>query len=206
MGRLLGYGRVSRDEQNVDLQTQGLREAGVSTDLLYIDEGLQGDDWARPALRRLLADVRAGDIVICWHTDRLARDVVLQGLIFREIRAAGAEIRSLTQALDLDLDSPEGRLMAQIQGAMAEYEKSRIKARVNAGISAYRKREGRWGRRRSLIPARVEHAHGLRADGKSMKQIAVVMGVSKSTVERALRGWQPNPGSGAEKYPSRNGN
>lgn len=188
MGRMLAYIRVSREEQNVDMQRQAALEAGVPADLLYTDEGLQGDDWERPALRRLLADVQAGDTVVVWHTDRLARDAVLQGLIFREVRQAGGEVRSLTQTLDLD--SAIGRFHAHIEGAFAELEKARIKERVNTGIAAYRKREGRWGRRRSLRPVQVDHAHALRIEGRSIREIAGLLGVGKSTVERALRGWQ----------------
>ncbi len=179
----IGYARVSRgDSQDIDPQLRALTDAGCET--IYREEasGGQGD---RPELAKAIGKLGPGDVFVVWKLDRLSRS--LRDLLFtlEAITAAGAGFRSVTEAIDTT--TAPGRLMTQMLGAFAEFERAMIRERTMNGLAHARKAGRHLGRRPSLnrhqrdeIIAKAETGQG------SPAQLATLFRVSRSTVQRAL--------------------
>ena len=151
---LIGYGRVSTDDQNLDLQRAALREAGCTR--IY-EEKLSGASRNRPELARLLDHLRSGDVVVVHRLDRLARSTRDLLDIAELIREAEAGLRSLSEPW-ADTTSPAGRMVLTIFAGIAEFERVLIHQRPGAGREAARAREQRRGpaaRSRRLRPRPV---------------------------------------------------
>src|SRR3954464_2434366 len=144
-GTVLGYGRVSREGQDLAQQRAALRAAGC--DRLF-EEKASGGQWDRPELHRLLDHLRPGDVVVVWKLDRLSRSLKDLLHIMERIAGADAGFRSLTE--NIDTTTPAGRMMMQMVGAFAEFERAMIRERTSAGIAAARA-EGRIGGRRKKL-------------------------------------------------------
>ena len=145
-GLLLGYARVSKgDEQNNALQTKALKAAGCRR---LFEEAASGGRWDRPELHRMLDHLREGDTVVVWKLDRLSRSLKDVLHIMERIAKAGAGFRSITE--NIDTTTPAGRMMMQMVGAFAEFERAMIRERTSAGLAAARA-EGRIGGRRKKL-------------------------------------------------------
>ena len=118
---VLGYGRVSREGQDLAQQRDALRAAGCTR---LFEEKASGGRWNRPELRRLLDHLRPGDIVVVWKLDRLSRSLMDLLHIMEKIGEAGAGFRSLTE--HIDTTTPAGRMMMQMVGAFADDAKIAI--------------------------------------------------------------------------------
>ncbi len=178
----IGYARVRTDEQHADLQIQALRKAGCKT--IYTDK-VGGTVRKRPQLERCLNALNPGDVLTVWKLDRLGRSLShLVGLL-EDLKGRGVGFRSLTEAIDTD--TPAGRLMGHIIGALAEFERSLIIERTRAGINAAKRRGVRVGRKPKLSVQEVEHARQLIDGGESPSNIARLLGIGRSTIYRALR-------------------
>ena len=114
-GAILGYGRVSREGQDLAQQRATLRAAGCAR---LFEEKASGGRWDRPELHRLLDHLRAGDVVVVWKLDRLSRSLKDLLHIMEKIGEAGAGFRSLTE--HIDTTTPAGRMMMQMVGAFAD--------------------------------------------------------------------------------------
>ncbi|HYE01268.1 MAG TPA: recombinase family protein, partial [Alphaproteobacteria bacterium] len=136
---LIGYARVSTDEQTTDPQIDALRAAGCKT---IHREHASGADRARPELKRALDRCRRGDVLVVSRIDRLARSLSHLLETIEALDAKGAGFRSLGDPIDTT--SPQGRLTLQILGAVAEFERALIRERTRAGLRAARER-GRVG-------------------------------------------------------------
>jgi DNA invertase Pin-like site-specific DNA recombinase len=151
----------------------------------YIDR-MTGSKDSRPALNGLMTDAqrRKFDAVLVWKLDRLGRS--LRNLVnaLAELEALGLTFISLRD--NLDLSTPSGRLMFQIIGAMAEFERALIQERVRAGPRNARAKGKRLGRPRVIVGA--SRIVSLRAQGRSWAQIVEETGASKGTAQRALIG------------------
>lgn len=134
-GRLIGYARVSTDEQSTDGQIAELRAAGCS---VIIEEYASGVSRARPALIRLLNDIQVGDTLVVVRLDRLARSVTHLLSIVEELDKKRGHFRSLRDPIDTT--TPQGRFSLQVLGAVAELERSLISERTKAGIKAAKAR------------------------------------------------------------------
>ena len=187
--RVAIYGRVSTDGQSVDLQVNELREYAARRNWHiveeYLDVGVSGTKESRPALNRLMADARQRkfDILFVWKIDRFGRS--LKHLVNRlaELESLGVAFVSLRDSLELS--SPAARLMAQLLGAISEFERSLITERVRAGIRNARSKGRRLGRPRLVVDhGRISH---LRANGASLRRISEQLGISLGSVHRALR-------------------
>lgn len=181
-GRRVGYARVSTDDQNLDLQINALRTAGC--DVIFQDQGLSGLALRRPGLEEALLSLSAGDVLIVWRLDRLGRSLIdLLGTIEKlHIREVG--FRSLTETIDTT--NATGRLMFQIMGALAEFERSLIAERTRAGLNAAKQRGVRLGRPSLVNPEQLERARMLSSQGTKQRDIALALGISPSTVSRIL--------------------
>src|SRR5580692_7141659 len=138
-GRLVGYARVSTEEQGTDPQLDELRAAGCST---ILEEHASGADRSRPMLARLLRDIAAGETLVVVRLDRLARSVSHLLSVIEQLEASGAHFRSLRDPIDTS--TPQGMFSLQVLGAVAQLERALIAERTKAGLSAARNR-GRIG-------------------------------------------------------------
>lgn len=178
---LVGYARVSTEDQETRLQLDALAVAGVQT----IFEEKASAVSARPELRRAIASLRPGDTLVVWKLDRLARSLAdLLGII-DTLSQAGASFRSLTEPVDTS--TPMGTFVVQVLGAVAQLERSLIIQRTTAGIRAARARGVEWGRK-PLLPEhqRREVAH-LYACGIPPGDIARAYGISRPLVYRFVQ-------------------
>lgn len=180
---LIGYARVSKIEgQDAAAQVSALRDAGVEK---FFEEQASGGRWDRPQLHRLLDQLRAGDVVVVWKLDRLSRSLSDLLRIMEKIEAAGAGFRSLTEAVDTT--TPAGRMMMQMIGSFAEFEREMIRQRTRAGLDRAR-REGRiGGRRRKLTEQQRKEVIELVSSGrKTAAEAARLFQVHRSTISRTL--------------------
>lgn len=180
---LIGYARVSKgDDQCNALQAKALKAAGC---MRIFEEAASGGRWDRPVLQDMLRHLRSGDVVVVWKLDRLSRSLKDLLHLMERIEAAGAGFRSLTEAIDTT--APAGRMMMQMVGSFAEFERAMIRERTSAGLALARA-EGRvGGRRRKLTEAqRAEIADSVLSGRKSAAEMARLYRVSQPTVSRII--------------------
>lgn len=189
-GLLLGYARVSKgDEQNNALQTKALKAAGCTR---LFEEAASGGRWDRPELHRMLDHLRDGDTVVVWKLDRLSRSLKDVLHIMERIAKVGAGFRSVTE--NIDTTTPAGRMMMQMVGAFAEFERAMIRERTSAGLAAARA-EGRVGGRRKKLDAgkRKEIAESVISGRKSGAEMARLYNISSPTVSRIVAQYRTHP-------------
>ena len=180
---LLGYARVSKgEEQSNAAQPAALARAGCRR---VFEEAASGGRWDRPALQEMLRQLRPGDVVVVWKIDRLSRSLKDLLHLMERIEAAGAGFRSLTEAVDTT--TPAGRMMMQMVGAFAEFERAMIRERTSAGLAQARA-EGRIGGRRRKLSERqrAEIAESVLSGRRSAAEMARLFGVSQATVSRIV--------------------
>lgn len=177
--RLIGYARVSTDDQDLSAQIAALARAGVLPDNMHKDKA-SGVSQRRPGLSLAIKDCRPGDTFIVWKLDRLGRDVIeiltrLKWFVDNEIK-----FKSLTETIDGT--TPGGRFLAAILAANAQYERDVIAQRTTRTMQ-YLKEQGRtFGRERVLTPEMVRSAQNMRDGGTSVSEIAKQFKVSRGTV------------------------
>lgn len=181
---LIGYARVSTDDQEAQLQWDALTDAGCSR--IFQDKA-SGKNTDRPELTAALDYLRAGDTLIVWKLDRLGRSLIDLVSIVDDLRERDIGFKVLTGALSaVDTTSADGRLFFQIIAAMAEFERSLIKDRTKAGLEAA-KAQGRTGGRPTVITDDLlAVAKARKAKGESVSVIAKALGVSRATLYRHL--------------------
>ena len=178
---LLGYARVSKsDDQDPAAQVCALEAVGCRK---IFRETASGGRWDRPELHRLLDQLREGDVVVVWKLDRLSRSLKDTLAILEKIEAADAGFRSLTEAVDTT--GPAGRMMMQMLGAFAEFERAMIRERTRAGLAVARAQGRKGGRRPKLTPPQRAEALAMIKEGrKSAADVARLFGVHPATVSR----------------------
>ncbi|MGW1869667.1 recombinase family protein [Streptomyces mauvecolor] len=183
-GHLIGYARVSTDDQEAQLQLDALSEAGCAR--VFTDKA-SGKNTDRPELTAALDYLRPGDTLCVWKLDRFARSLIDLVNMVDALAERGIGFKVLTGALaSIDPNTPDGRLMLQVVGAMAEFERSLIKDRTRAGLDAARA-QGRTGGRPAVMDAdKLAAAKARRAKGESVTAVATALGVSRATLYRAL--------------------
>jgi len=185
---LIGYARISTNDQNAQLQLDALSGAGCEK--IFTDVASGKTTAGRPQLAACLAYLRPGDTLIVWKLDRFARSLIDLVTQVDELHAEGKGIRVLTGALaSVDPNTSDGRMMMQIIGAMAEFERSLIVERTRAGLAAAKAQGKAGGRKRVLTDDQVRLAAELHAggSGKSLAEIAQLLGSNKATVYRAIQ-------------------
>lgn len=180
---LIGYARVSKgDEQSNAAQLRALKVAGCNR---MFEEAASGGRWDRPKLQEMIGQLRDGDVVVVWKLDRLSRSLKDLLHLMEKIEAVGAGFRSLTEAIDTT--TPAGRMMMQMVGSFAEFERAMIRERTSAGLALARL-EGRIGGRRRKLGDKQQReiAESVISGRKSGAEMARLYGVSEPTVSRII--------------------
>jgi DNA invertase Pin-like site-specific DNA recombinase len=181
---LVGYARVSTQDQNPALQLDALKAAGCEKLFVEKASGAQRD---RPELLAALDYLRAGDSLVVWKLDRLARSLkqLIETVELLESRSIG--LRSLTEAIDTT--TAGGKLIFHVFGALAEFERSIIRERTKAGLEAARARGKKGGRPPALAAKDLAAAKAMLSDPDiTMEEVAKRLQVAPSTLYRHLPG------------------
>ena len=179
---IIGYARVSTNDQETATQVAALKAAGCER--IYREKA-SGGRWDRPELHRLLDQLREDDVLVVWKLDRLSRSLRDVLTIMERLTEAKAGFRSLTEAIDTT--TPAGRMMMQMVGAFAEFERAMLRERTKAGLDSAR-REGRiGGRRPKLSPQQQSEIRKMVSKGrKTAADAARLFKVHPATVSRLL--------------------
>ena len=179
---IIGYARVSTQDQNPQLQLDALAGAGCEQ---VFHETAKGTFRERPELVACLRTLRKGDAIVVWKLDRLARSLKDLVEIIHDLNRRGVGFRSLTESIDTTTSG--GRLVFHIFGALAEFEHSLIRERTIAGLNAARARGRKGGRKHALSDQDVRKAAAMLSDPKITKtEVAKHFGVSRVTLNSAL--------------------
>ena len=178
---IIGYARVSTDDQSLDSQTDALSKAGAEK--VFADK-ISGSRRARPELDRMLEQLRDGDVVTVTKYDRLARSLKDLLEIVEAIRERGAGFRSLAE--DIDTTTPAGRLVFHVFASIAQFERERISERTREGLASARNRGRIGGRPPALSVAQKDEVRRMRdEEQRAISEIARLFKVSERTVRRA---------------------
>lgn len=180
---LIGYARVSTAEQDLALQMDALRAAGVSR--IFEDRGVSGVRADRPGLIEAMSYLRDGDTLVVWKLDRLGRSMTHLLQVVHELEQRRVGFRSLTE--NIDTTTPSGRLVFHIFGALGQFERDLIRERTRAGLSAAAARGRRGGRPVALTEDKVARARAFVDAGLTVREAAARIKVGKSALYAALK-------------------
>lgn len=182
MTTLIGYARVSTDDQNASLQQDALKAEGCVK--VFTDQA-SGTLASRPQLDRMLDQLRPGDVVVVWRLDRLGRSLKNLIALVEDLAEKGVGFRSLTENIDTTTNG--GKLVFHIFGALAEFERTLIRERTMAGLAAARARGRVGGRPPTMTPEKVKVARQMYDSREhTVEAIAKTLGVSRKTIYRHL--------------------
>lgn len=178
----IGYARVSKDEQNLDLQIDALKAAGVER---FFTDKVSGVKTERKGLADALSHLREGDILTVWKLDRLGRSTLQLMLLLNDLHERKVEFKSLTEGIDTT--TPMGRFYFTMSSALAQLERDRLIERTRAGLAAAKARGRNGGRPSKLSQEQIEMAKGLLETGKPLGDVAKAFGVGRTTLYRSLQ-------------------
>lgn len=183
---LIGYARVSTDDQNLELQLDALKKAKCKR--IFTDK-LSGSRKERPGLNDALSHLRSGDTLLVWKLDRLGRTV--KGLVdlISELEAQGVNFKSLTDGIDTTTSA--GRFFFHVMASLAQMERELTLERTKAGLVAARKLGRVGGRKRIMTESKIKSARKLLASGHAPKDVSHDLGISIATLYR----WIPEAAS-----------
>lgn len=177
---LLGYARVSKaEDQDTAPQIEALHAAGCQR---VYEERVSGGRWDRPELHRLLDRLAPGDVLTVWKLDRLSRSLKDLLLILDKVEKAGAGFRSITE--NIDSTTASGRMMMQMLGAFAEFERAMVRERTQAGLRSARAQGRRGGRQPKLSPEQQAEVLTMLTAGRSAADVARLFRVHRATISR----------------------
>lgn len=177
---LIGYARISTQDQNLDLQLDALNRAGC--DKVFTDTA-SGANAARPGLDQALSHAREGDTLVVWKLDRLGRSIRHLIDTIKDLDGRKVGFKSLQEAIDTT--TPGGKLVFHVIAALAEFERDLIRERTNAGLSSARARGRKGGRPKSLSAKQLTQARALIKDPSvPIGEICKTLKVSRSTLYR----------------------
>lgn len=178
----IGYARVSTNDQDTSAQSAALKAAGCER---IFREKASGGRWERPELHKLLDQLRKGDVLVVWKLDRLSRSLRDVLTLMERIEEAKAGFRSLTEAIDTT--TPAGRMMMQMVGSFAEFERAMLRERTKAGLDSARKQGRIGGRRPKLLPQQQAEVVRMVTKGKkTAADAARLFNVHPATISRLL--------------------
>ncbi len=176
---LIGYARVSTQDQNLELQLEALTKAGC---LKVFEDKVSGTRADRPGLGKAQEILRDGDTLVVWKLDRLGRSVKQLVDLVGELHKQGVQFKSLTDSIDTG--TPSGRSFFHVMASLAEMERELIVERTRAGLEVARKLGRKGGRKLKITESKIESAKKLLASGVPPKDVAENLGVSVPTLYR----------------------
>lgn len=183
---LVGYARVSTEQQDLTAQRDALSAMGITPDRIYVDHGLTGTDRNRPGLREAMAACRDGDTFVVTKLDRLARSVrdaheIVDELAQRNVKLSiGGSVHDPTD--------PVGKLLFNVLAMVAEFESDLIRARTREGMKIAKAKGRLRGKKPKLSPAQEAHLVKLHDAGEhTTGELAELFSVARSTVYRAVQ-------------------
>jgi len=184
MKKLIGYARVSTDDQNLDLQIDALTQAGCHKNDIYKDK-VSGAKTDRPGLTECLDNLLPGDVLVVWRLDRLGRSMVHLVSIIEMLKEKGIGFKSLCDGA-IDTTTASGELIFNIFSSMAQFERRLIQERTQAGLSAAKAR-GKKGGRPKVHASKIQAAKQMHLDkNMTLEDICSVLNISKPTLYRYL--------------------
>lgn len=181
---LIGYARVSTQDQNLDLQIEALTKAGCKK---VFEDKIGGSRAERPGLAKTLELLREGDTLVVWKLDRLGRNVKNLVNLVGELHQRDVQFKSLTDAIDTGTSS--GRFFFHVMASLAQMERELTVERTRAGLAVARQLGRTGGRKRQMTDSKIKSAKKLLANGISPRDVARNLGVSIPTLYR----WIPAP-------------
>jgi len=183
---LIGYARVSTDEQDLTAQRDALAALGVTSKRIYVDHGLTGATRARPGLREALAACRDGDTLVVTKLDRLARSLPDARDIVEDLTRRGVKLNIGGSVHDPT--DPVGRLLFNVLAMIAEFEADLIRLRTREGMKVAKAKGRLRGKQPKLKPKQEAHLLELHAAGQhTTAELAELFGVARSTIYRAVQ-------------------
>lgn len=176
---LIGYARVSTQDQNLDLQLDALTQAGCKQ---VFEDKISGSRAERPGLAKALEILREGDTLIVWKLDRLGRSVKHLVDLVGALRQRDVQFKSLSDAIDTD--TPSGRFFFHVMASLAEMERELTVERTRAGLQIARQLGRKGGRKRQMTDSKIASARKLLASGIPPREVAQNLGVSVPTLYR----------------------
>lgn len=178
---LIGYARVSTQDQNLTLQREALINAGCEK---VFEDKVSGTRADRPGLSKMLEMLREGDTLVVWKLDRLGRSVKQLVDMVSELNKQGIQFKSLTDSIDTGTTS--GRFFFHVMASLAEMERELTIERTRAGLEVAKKLGRKGGRKPKMTDSKIESAKKLLSSGVPPKEVAKNLGVSVSTLYRWL--------------------
>jgi DNA invertase Pin-like site-specific DNA recombinase len=176
---LIGYARVSTQDQNLALQLEALKKAGCEE---TFQDSVSGSRSDRPGLNKALGILRKDDTLIVWKLDRLGRSVKHLVNLVEKLHQKGVQFKSLTDSIDTG--TPSGRFFFHVMASLAEMERELTIERTRAGLETARKLGRKGGRRRKMTDSKIKSAKKLLLSGVPPVDIAKNLGVSVPTLYR----------------------
>ena len=179
---LIGYARVSTNDQNLEMQLDALKKRGCKR--IFTDK-LSGTQVGRPGIKEALSQLREADTLVVWKLDRLGRSV--KGLVelVNELEIQKVHFQSITDGIDTK--TPAGRFFFHVMASLAQMERELIIERTRAGLQAARRQGRVGGRKRKMTESKIQSARKLLTGGTSPQEVAHSLGVSVPTLYR----WVP---------------
>lgn len=179
---IVGYARVSTQDQSLELQLDALEKAGCEQ---IFSEKFTGKLRERPELITCLKVLRKGDVLVVWKLDRLARSLKDLVELINELEVKHVGFRSITESIDTT--TAGGKLVFHIFGALAEFEHNLIRERTIAGLQAARARGRKGGRKPAMTKSDIKKAAAMLKDSTiTKKEVAAHFGVSRLTLNKSL--------------------
>lgn len=179
LGMLIGYARVSTQDQNLELQIDALQKAGCKK---IFEDKASGSRAERPGLAKAQESFRKGDTLVVWKLDRLGRSVKNLVDLIGELQKQGIQFRSLTDSIDTGTAS--GRFFFHVMASLAEMERELTIERTRAGLEVARQLGRVGGRKRQMTESKIKSAKKLLTSGVPPKDVAKNLGVSVPTLYR----------------------
>ncbi|MBX9865995.1 MAG: recombinase family protein [Burkholderiales bacterium] len=186
MPRLIGYARVSTQEQDLNLQLDALEKAGCSKDKIFVDK-ISGSKAERPGLEKCLAVIQPGDTLLVWRLDRLGRSMVHLISLIEDLRTKQIGFKSICDGA-IDTTTASGELIFNIFSSLAQFERRLIQERTKAGLDAARARGRQGGRKKvEATNPKVMMAKNMHKDhGMSIDNICKTLKISRASFYRYL--------------------
>lgn len=185
---LVGYARVSTADQNVQMQIDALLKYGVEEENIY-RENISGVKKNRPEFAKAMRQLREGDTLVVWKLDRVARSINNLLEIMKELEDRGIKFRSITEGVETE--TPTGKMILVVMGALAQFERDLIVERTRAGVAAAKERGVKFGADFKLPPEKMDQLwKEVNEQGMTKVAAAKKYKVSVQTISRRLKEYE----------------